>query len=82
MDVNGQALTPRPVAHPGLDGARAQPPAVARHEQGSLVGFCELAAVLQPAGDGFAGQAADRHDPRLAALAGDADQLFGEVDIA
>ncbi len=80
MDIAADALFDRPVLDAVLHGAGAEAFAALVDEQRFFFGRRHAAANREPVTDGFGGVAAQWHDARLAALAGDGNGTFGKVD--
>ena len=81
VHVDGQAHEPRPARDASLHDAGAQTAAALAGEYGTLVDCRYAAALGEPAPDRVDGVAADRYDPGLAALAGDAHRAVTKVDV-
>ena len=81
MHAAGDALRDAALAQLQLHGARADARAVLADEQCGLVRLGDLVAHCQPRLQRIDGVAAQRHDARLVALAGDAHRGIGKIHV-
>src|SRR3954452_8931174 len=82
MDVLRDALTNRPARHATLHCAGAQRATPLVYEQRVLVRGGDLRAFAQPHLQRFAGESADRYNPRLVSLSQHTYRVVGKIDVA
>src|SRR5579871_6095276 len=68
VGLHVEPVAARPAGDAQLDGARAEPPALASNEQRRVAGVDEAGAGVEPGADRGHRLLSDRHDPRLRSL--------------